>query len=433
MDPILVAVLGMVGMFALILLHVPIGIAMIVVGVVGFSVLTGNPLPYSVIATEAAGIMSSVDLAVVPLFLLMGSFATAAGISTDVYRLAYAFLGHRRGGLAYATVGGSAMFGAICGSSVATAATFGRVALPQMLQRGYAPHFAAGTVAAGGTLGIIVPPSVIMVIYAVIAEQFVLDLFKAAVIPAAIAIVFHVIAINVATRLWPSFAPATERSTWSERLDALRSSWPVVMVIVVVFGGIYGGIFTVNEGAAVGAGMCFLLALLRGRMTWESFWRGLMDTAANTAMVYLVIVGAAVFTYFITLSHAPEELVKLIGASGLPNFLIVVVILALYVVLGAVFDEVAAMVITLPFVLPMIIGMGYDPIWWGIINVVVIEIGMICPPIGINVFVIHGIAKNIPLAAIYRGILPFLVSNIARLLVLAAFPWLTLWLVQLGR
>jgi len=433
MDPILVAVLGMVGMFALILLHVPIGIAMIVVGVVGFSALTGNPLPYSVIATEAAGIMSSVDLAVVPLFLLMGSFATAAGISTDVYRLAYAFLGHRRGGLAYATVGGSAMFGAICGSSVATAATFGRVALPQMLQRGYAPHFAAGTVAAGGTLGIIVPPSVIMVIYAVIAEQFVLDLFKAAVIPAAIAIVFHVIAINVATRLWPSFAPATERSTWSERLDALRSSWPVVMVIVVVFGGIYGGIFTVNEGAAVGAGMCFLLALLRGRMTWESFWRGLMDTAANTAMVYLVIVGASVFTYFITLSHAPEELVKLIGASGLPNFLIVVVILALYVVLGAVFDEVAAMVITLPFVLPMIIGMGYDPIWWGIINVVVIEIGMICPPIGINVFVIHGIAKNIPLAAIYRGILPFLVSNIARLLVLAAFPWLTLWLVQLGR
>ena len=433
MDPILVAVLGMVGMFALILLHVPIGIAMIVVGVVGFSILTGNPLPYSVIATEAAGIMSSVDLAVVPLFLLMGSFATAAGISTDVYRLAYAFLGHRRGGLAYATVGGSAMFGAICGSSVATAATFGRVALPQMLQRNYAPHFAAGTVAAGGTLGIIVPPSVIMVIYAVIAEQFVLDLCKAAVSPAAIAIVFHVIAINVATRLWPSFAPATERSTWSERLDALRASWPVVMVIVVVFGGIYGGIFTVNEGAAVGAGMCFLLALGRGRMTWESFWRGLMDTAANTAMVYLVIFGASVFTYFITLSHAPEELVKLIGTSGLPNFLIVVVILALYVVLGAVFDEVAAMVITLPFVLPMIIGMGYDPIWWGIINVVVIEIGMICPPIGINVFVIHGIAKNIPLAAIYRGILPFLVSNIARLLVLAAFPWLTLWLVQLGR
>lgn len=430
MDPLLVGVLGIVAMFALILIRVPVGIAMAMAGFVGYGLLGGFGPALSILVSEPTGILKSYELAVIPLFLLMGSFATAGGLSAEIYNLAAAFLGHRRGGLAMATIGGCAVFGAVCGSSPATAATFGRVALPEMLKRGYAPHFAAGCIAAGGTLGALVPPSIIMVIYAVLARKPILDIFVAALIPAAIAVTFHLLAIFVYTRVSAAAGPAAERVGWRERLAVLRRSWLVLVLLIVVIGGIYGGVFTVNEAAAVGAALSFLFAVMRGRLTWRGFLAALDETATNTAMIYLIIFGASIFTYFFTVSGAPEAAVAGIRGLDLPPMLVIFALLVMYLVLGAFFETVSAMLITLPFVLPLVVGLGYDPIWWAIINVVVIELGMITPPIGLNVFVLKGVAENVPLGAIYRGVAPFVVADLVRLVILTLFPGLSLWLLH---
>ena len=430
MEPIAIAFLGLAGMFVLIFLHVPLGVAMGVAGVIGFGLLAGFKPALSLLASETAGLFSSLDLATIPLFLLMGSFATAAGLSEDLYRIAYAFVGHRRGGLAMATIGGCAGFGSVCGSAIATAATFGKVALPQMRARGYAPSFAAGCVAAGGTLGSLVPPSIIMVIYAVLAEQLILDLYAAAIVPSILAVAILFVAIAIFVRVDPAAGPAGPRATWPERLAALRSGWGVVVLIAAVLGGLLGGVFTATEAAAVGAVLAFAFAVGRRTLTRETFWAALMDTASNTAMIYIIICGAAIFGYFVTLSKAPGELVAAIQATAFRPLTVIVLLLVMYIILGAVFDEVAAMVITMPFVLPLIKSLGYDPVWWGIINVVICELGMIVPPIGINVFVIHGLARDIPLTAIYRGVAPFVFADTFRLAVLVLFPALTLWLPQ---
>jgi len=431
MDPLLIGALGLGAMFALILLQVPIGFAMIATGIVGFGLIAGFGPALSILATEPASNIASTDLAVVPLFLLMGSFASAGGLSADIYNVAYAMLGHRRGGLAFATVGGCGLFGAICGSSPATAATFGRVALPEMLKRGYAPSFAAGTIAAGGTLGSIVPPSVIMIIYAVVAEQFILALFVAAIIPAIIAIAFHLIAVWTYIRINPEAGPAGPRVSWPERWRAMRDAWAVILLVLAVIGGIYGGVFTVNEAAAVGAALSFLFALGRRRLTWSTFWKALIETASNTAMIYVIIFGASIFSYFINVAHVPEAMTAWVQALPLSPLAVIFVLLVIYIILGCIFDTVSAMLITLPFVLPIVTGLGYDPVWWGIINVVVVELGMITPPIGINVFVLYSVARTIPLSQIFRGVMPFVASDFFRLMLLTLVPALTLWLPKL--
>lgn len=431
MDPLLIGALGLGAMFVLILLQVPIGISMIATGIVGFGLIAGFGPALSILATEPASNIASTDLAVVPLFLLMGSFASSGGLSADIYNVAYALLGHRRGGLAYATVGGCGLFGAICGSSPATAATFGRVALPEMLKRGYSPSFAAGTIAAGGTLGSIVPPSVIMIIYAVVAEQFILALFVAAIIPAIIAIAFHLIAAWTYIRINPKAGPAGPRVAWPERWKAIRELWAVILLVLAVIGGIYGGVFTVNEAAAVGAALSFLFALARRRLTWATFWSALIETASNTAMIYIIIFGASIFSYFINVAHVPEALTAWVQSLPLSPLAVIFVLLVIYIILGCIFDTVSAMLITLPFVLPIVTGLGYDPVWWGIINVVVVELGMITPPIGINVFVLYGVARTIPLSQIFRGVMPFVASDFFRLMLLTLVPALTLWLPKL--
>lgn len=433
MDPALAGALGIVAVLALVALHVPIGIAMGLVGVAGFAALQGWKPALALLSNEFAGSLASPDLAVIPLFLLMGSLANSAGLGTDVYRLAQAFLGHRRGGLAMATIGGCAGFGSVCGSSIATAATFGRVSLPEMLARGYAPGFAAGCIAAGGTLGILIPPSVIMVIYAVLTEQLILDLFTAAVLPSVLAVALYLAAVAVHVRLHPAAAPAGTRVSWPERRAELRRNWRILALAGVVLGGMYGGAFTVTEGAAVGVVLAFGFAIARRGLAPRAFVGVLAEASATTAMIYVMILGAFVFSYFLALTKLPAAIVGAIAASGIPGPVVIALILLLYVVLGAVFDEVAAMVLTLPVVLPIVTQLGYDPIWWGIVNVVVIEIGMICPPIGINVFLLHAMAKEVPLAAIYRGIVPFLAADVVRLAAIALFPPLSLWLVQLSR
>ena len=428
MDPIALAGLGLLGMIVLMLLHIPIGVAMAIAGVIGYGVLTSFGAAIPLLSNEPASVIASADLAVIPLFLLMGSFATVSGLSSDIYRLAYAFVGHRRGGLAFATVGGCAIFGAISGSSVATAATFGRVALPEMLRRGYSPALATGSIAAGGTLGILVPPSNIMVIYAYITEQFVITLFIAALIPSVIAVVLDLIAIEIYVRLNPESGPPGPRMSWRERWEAARSGLGVVTLLVAVIGGIYGGVFTVQEAAALGAGFTFLFALLRRKLNLSVFRQVVSETAGATAMIYVILAGASIFSYFISATKLPSALVADITGAGLPPLLIIFALIVMFVILGAIFDEVAAMLITMPFVFPLVIGLGYDPIWWGIVNVVVIEIGMICPPIGLNVFVLKGIVRDIPLATIYRGVMPILAADFVRLAIIVAFPGLTLWL-----
>jgi len=433
MDPAIAGALGILAVLVLVALHVPVGIAMGLVGVSGFAALQGWKPALALLSNEFAGSLASADLAVIPLFLLMGSLAHSAGLGTDVYRLAQAFLGHRPGGLAMATIGGCAGFGSVCGSSIATAATFGRVSLPEMLARGYAPGFAAGCIAAGGTLGILIPPSVIMVIYAVLTEQLILDLFTAAVLPSVLAVALYLAAVAVHVRLHPRSAPAGPRTGWAERRAELRRNWRIFVLAGVVLGGMYGGAFTVTEGASVGVVLAFGFAIQRRGFAARDFIGVLAEASATTAMIYVMILGAFVFSYFLALTKLPAAIVSAIAASGVPGPVVIALILLLYILLGAVFDEVAAMVLTLPVVLPIVTQLGYDPIWWGIVNVVVIEIGMICPPIGINVFLLHAMAKNVALAAIYRGILPFLAADLLRLGVIVLFPPLSLWLLQISR
>jgi C4-dicarboxylate transporter DctM subunit len=330
-----------------------------------------------------------------------------------------------------ATIGGCAGFGAVCGSSLATAATMGRVALPEMLDIGYSPTLASGSVAAGGTLGMLIPPSVVMVIYAFLTEQFVITLFIAALVPGVIAVLFHFVTIAIIVHRNPEVGPAGERVDWSGRLQTIFQSWGVLVLMLAVIGGIYGGVFTVNEAASLGAGLAFLFALYRGKLNWQTIFQVLKETATNTAMIYLIIGGASIFSSFITLSRMPDALVSYIGGMGLEPLIVVLILFALYLVLGAVFDTIAAMVITLPFVMPLILELGYNPIWWGVILVMAIEVGMITPPIGMNVFVLFGVAKTIPLKIIFRGILPFFYADILRILLIILVPSLALWLPEL--
>ena len=431
MTPAVLVLLALVAVFVLIVLHVPIGISMVVVGVVAFAMMSNWNAALSLLSAEPASLLTSIDIGVIPLFLLMGSFATAGGLSDDIYRLAEVLLGHRRGGLGVATVLGCGLFGSIAGSSIATTATFGRLALPQMRQRGYDPGFATGTIACGGTLGAMVPPSVILVIYGIITEQFIIDLFIAAIIPACLAIVGYIFTIWLVTRLRPELAPTGPRATWAEIRVALWRCRPVFLLFIAVSGGIYGGVFQVTEAAALGAILTVLFAGLRGRLNGAVLVRALRETAATTGMIYVAIFGASILSYFIGLTRVSDDLVLMLKGLDIPPLAVIFMLIVMYLVLGAVFDETAAMLVTLPFVLPVIVGFGYSPIWWGIINLVVINLGMVIPPIGLNVFLLHGLAVDVPIRSIYRGVMPFIAIDLVRLTILILFPSLSLWLVQI--
>jgi len=428
MDPLTIAGIGFCLMLVLIAFHVPIGIAMGLIGMGGFAMIVGWGPALSLLASEPAATLSNLNLAVIPLFMLMGNLAAAAGLANDVYNIAHAFIGHRRGGLATATVLGCGGFGAVCGSGVATTATFGRVALPEMLERGYAPSLASGSIAAGGTLGIIVPPSTIMVLYAILTEQFVVELFTAALIPALLAVFLYSGAVAVSVRMNPSLATEIERLPMRERMQALRKGWGVLLLSIVVLGGIYSGIFTVNEAAAVGVFISFLFLIARHGVNFSELSSVLVGAATATAMIYIMVFGATIFSYFMAVTNAPSVLVDGIASLGLPPLGVIAMLLLLYIFLGAFFDELAAMILTLPFVIPLVQHLGFDLVWWGIINVIVIEIGMITPPIGINVMVLNAMRRDINLTTIYKGIMPFFVADMIRLVILVTIPAMTLWL-----
>lgn len=434
MAPIEVGLVGLACLIAAILLHVPVGIAMAAVGAAGYVMLTGNLSGMvSLFGTETVNMLTNQDFAVVMFFLLMGGFAGAAGISADIYRVANTWIGHYRGGLSMATILGCAGFGAIAGSSIATAATMAKIALPEMEKRNYALSLCTGTLAAGGTLGSLIPPSIIMVIYAVQVEQFVIDLFLAAIIPGILSVALFVLAIRVQLLISPQLAGAGERIAWGGRMRETGRAWAPLGIIVVVMGGIYSGFFTVNEGAAVGLVLTLIFALARKSLTRATFAETLFGSAGSIAMLYMIVIGANIFGYFLTLSHMPSEVATWVQSLDVPPLVIIFLIIAMYVLLGCVFDALAGMVLTLPFVVPIISGLGYDLVWWGIVNVMVIEIGMITPPVGINVFVIKGLRQDISLGTIFRGITPFLIANVIALLLVVLFPQLATWLPDLLR
>jgi C4-dicarboxylate transporter, DctM subunit len=380
---------------------------------------------------------SNYTLSVIPLFILMGALAERAGLSTALFKAAAAFIGHRRGGLAMAVIGACTVFGAICGSSVATTATFGRAALPELIRYRYNPGFATGTIAIGGTLGILIPPSIILVVYCISTEQNIAKLFMAALIPGLMAACFYCLAITWIVRRHPEYGPVLKRVPRHEKMRALGAVWPVLIIAGVVLGGIYGGIFTPTEGAGVGASAMLVLGVVQGALGPRGITEALKQTAETAAMIFIILLGSEVFNAFLALSGLPTALAEYIGAQGWPPYAVLAAMLAFYILLGAVMDELAMMLLTLPVFFPIIsvLDFGFPAdevaIWFGILVLIVVGIGLTAPPIGLNVFVISAIAKDVPIAQTYRGVLPFIATDIVRLTLVATFPVLALGVVRL--
>jgi len=430
-DGNLVAVIGVITVLALVLLHVPIGVAMGVVGLAGYAWMLSTDVAMSVLATSAGSVLTNFDMLIIPLFLLMGAFVAEGGLADDLYLVAELALGRRRGGLAAASILSCAFFGSVAGSATSTAATFSRIAIPQMMRRGYDPGVAGGAIAVGGTLGVMIPPSIVMAIYALMTEQFVIDLFIAAFIPALLAVAGYLAVIALIGWRSPDKLPRGRVFTRDERNRVLRNGWSTVALLLMMSVALYSGLMTLVEAAALGTVMSLGLALVRRRLDRQTFGRALSQTATATVMIYVSIIGASVLSSFIGLTQAATALVDFIGALSLPPLGIILAFVGMYLVLGAFFDEVAVMMLTLPFVYPVVVGLGYDPIWWGIINVVVINLGLITPPIGLNVFLINTLFPDIGLRRLYAGVLPFIAVDLVRLALLVAFPGLSLWLLSL--
>ena len=421
-------------MLVLMAVRVPIAVSMFVAGCVGYGLQAGWLPLANFLNTQAFARFASYDLSVIPLFILMGNFATQGGISRALFAFAAAVMGRFKGGLAMASVMACAAFGAICGSSVATAATITKVALPEMRRHGYSGRLATGTLAAGGTLGILIPPSVPLVIYAILTEQNIAKLFAAAMLPGLIAMLGYMVAIAIYVRLVPGHAPEQDDSP---RLSAqaLRGVLPIAIIFIVVFGGIYGGVFTPTEGAAVGAAATFIAALMRRELNWAGFKQCFYDTAASSAMIFLIFIGADLMNSALALTQVPAQLAGLVQGWNLPPLAVVGAILLFYVVLGAVMDELSMILLTIPIFFPLVIGLDFGmpresvAIWFGILVLMTVGFGLLAPPVGLNVYVVNGMAPGVPIAESYRGVLPFLLSDTLRTVLLLFFPPVSLWLV----
>jgi len=424
----LVAVVGFVSLFVLMLLRVPVGMAMGLVGVAGFGYLAGATPALKIVGHTTMRSVTDFNFAVVPLFLLMGSFATNSGMSRELFRTANAFLGHLRGGLGIATIAACGGFAAICGSSVATAATFSRVAYPEMRRYGYPQSFATGVIAAGGTLGIMIPPSTVLAIYGIITEQDIGKLFIAGVIPGIVAVLMYMATITLIGRLRPGYLPAGKPASWSERIASTRDVWATLLLFFFVIGGIYGGLFTATEAAGMGAAGAFIISVLRRRLSGADILRSLLEATRTTAAVFTVLIGALLFGYFLTITQTPQKVTEFLVGLGIGRYGVLALIMVMYLVLGTLMDALAMIILTVPIVFPVIKALGFDPIWFGIIIVMVAELGLIHPPVGMNIFVIKSVVEDVKISTIFYGVLPFIITDLLRLILLIAFPILALWL-----
>ena len=423
-----VAIIGFVVLFVLMLLRVPVGMAMGLVGVSGFAYLNGGGPALKIVGHTSMRTVTDFNFAVVPMFLLMGAFATTSGMSRELFRAANALLGHLRGGLGIATIAACGGFAAICGSSVATAATFSRVAYPEMRRYGYPQSFATGVIAAGGTLGIMIPPSTVFAVYGLITEQDIGKLFVAGILPGILAIFMYMATITVIGYARPGFLPAGRRTDWAERIDAMRDVWATLLLFVFVIGGIYGGVFTATEAAGMGAGGAFLIGIARGRLSRADIVRSLLEATRTTAAVFTVLIGAILFGYFLTITQTPQKVTEFLTGLGLGRYGVLALIMVMYLVLGCLMDALAMIILTVPIVFPVIKQLGFDPIWFGVIIVMTVELGLIHPPVGMNIFVIKSVIEDAKISTIFYGVLPFIITDIVRLILLIAFPMIALWL-----
>jgi C4-dicarboxylate transporter DctM subunit len=422
---------GFVLLFVLMLARVPIGFAMAIAGVAGFWVLNGTWPALNLLMNSPFATMSDYSLSVIPLFILMGVFASRGGMSQELFRAGKAWLGHLPGGAAVSTIAACGGFAAINGSSVATAATMSTVALPEMRKQGYAPGLAAGTIAVGGTLGIMIPPSGAMLIYAILTEQDVGQLFAAGILPGLLGMLMYVVVIAIIARHSPALFPQGDRASWSERFASLRGIWAVFALFGLVVATLYGGFVTVTEAASVGCLGALLIGVLRKRLSAADTLACLIEALRTSSAIFVVAIGSFIFGYFLTVTQAAQAMTDWLVHLPIGPYGVLTLILVAYIIMGALMDELAMILLTVPIVFPAIVQLGFDPIWFGVIIVMVMTLGMVMPPVGINVFVINSIARDIPLTHIYRGVMPFVLADLLRLALLVAFPVISLALPQM--
>jgi tripartite ATP-independent transporter DctM subunit len=430
MDPFLIGVIGIIILILLLFSKMPIGAGMAIVGFMGFAAVVGFEPALGVLRTVPYTTFSEQSLSVIPLFLLMGAFAFNSGMSEDLFNAVYKWLGHFRGGVAMATIVACACFAAISGSSLATAATLGAIALPEMKKYKYQDALATGAVAAGGSVGILIPPSVILILYGIITEQSIGKLFLAGIIPGLMEAGFYIITVYYLTLLDPKRGPRGPKTTLKEKVESLKSAWEVMLLFLVVIGGIYRGIFTPTEAAGIGAFGTFFFALLRKRLTWGSFKLSLTDTVQTTGMLFLIILGAMIFGYFLSVTRLPMEFAAIVSDLPVNRYVVLVIILCITLLLGCIMDSMAIVLLTIPVFYPLIQQLGFEPIWFGILVVRVTEMGLITPPVGLNVFIIKGIS-GVSIKTIFRGITPFLIADVLQVIVLLLFPQITMFLPNL--
>ncbi|QDM00104.1 TRAP transporter permease [Rhodopseudomonas palustris] len=423
-----VAVIGFVILFVLMLLRVPVGMAMGLVGVTGFGYLTGLEPALKLVGQTTMRTVTDYSFGVIPMFLLMGAFVSASGISRELFRAGNTFVGHWKGGLGIATIGACGGFAAISGSSVATAATFSAVAYPEMRRYGYPQSFSTGVIAVGGTLGAMLPPSTVLAVYGIITQQDIGKLFIAGILPGLLAIVMHMITIWIIGMARPGFLPAGPKSSWSDRLAAFRDVWSPLLLFVFVIGGLYGGFFIPTEAGAVGAVGAFLIGVARGKLSRDGILQSLLQATRTAAAVFTILIGAICFGYFLTITQTPQHITEFLTGLGIGPYGVLALILVMYLVLGCVMDAMAMVILTVPIVFPLITALGFDPIWFGIVIVMTVELGLISPPVGMNVFVIKSVIKDVSMSTVFKGVAPFVITDLIRLMILIAFPIIAVWL-----
>src|ERR1700728_3903750 len=429
-----VAILGFVVLFTLMLLRVPVGMAMGLVGVSGFAYIVGGTAALKSVGLTSMRTVTNYTFGGIPMFLLMGAFVSNSGMSRELFRAANAFVGHLKGGLGIATIAACAGFAAISGSSVATAATFATVAYPEMRRYNYPQSFATGVIAAGGTLGAMLPPSTVLAVYGIITEQDIGKLFIAGIIPGILAAAMDMMTVVLIGKVRPDFLPATPRHSWAERRAGLRDIWAPVLLFIFVIGGLYGlpylPRFTPTEAGGVGATGAFLIGIVTGRLDKEKILASLLQATRTAAAVFTVLIGALIFGYFLTVTQTPQKVTEFLTGLGLGSYGVLAVIMVMYLVLGCLMDAMAMIILTVPIIFPVISHLGFDPIWFGVIIVMTVELGLIHPPVGMNVFVIKSVVKDVSFPTIFKGVIPFVVTDIVRLIILIAFPLLATWLPQ---
>lgn len=424
----MIGVLGIVIMLLLLATRMYIGMAMALVGFLGLWMLSGFPAASSILGIVPHAEASSYTLSVIPLFVLMGQFAYVSGISRDIYDTVYAWMGRMRGGLAMATICACAGFSAVCGSSLATGATMGMVAIPEMQKYNYDPRLSTGSVAAGGTLGILIPPSIGFIIYGILTQASIGKLFLAGLVPGILMAALFIFAIYLQCRLKPEMGPRGKGTSWQGKIRSLGKTWGMLLLFVLVMGGIYLGVFTPTEAAGIGAFGAFVVALGKRKLDWPALVQCLMETGKTTAMIFLIIIGANIFSTFLGLARIPMVLAAFISSLAVPKAVVLAGIILVYVLLGCVMDCYAIMILTIPIILPIIEALQVDTIWFGVLMVIVLEVGLITPPVGLNVFVLKGAAPGVPLVTIFKGIWPFLIAALLTIILLTLYPQIALFL-----